>query len=140
MCIDCEVIGWDGFIMYSIVAVLNAALYALVGKSLPTPGSHEGYIVKRLVWICFSDFVRRFGLTMGVLLLFQAEPPERRGMTCWVYCLSAIRGCISGLESQESVTLNCELLRMSVAPAFGLSSQFGMRSMALCPLLANVFG
>jgi hypothetical protein len=32
MCIDCEVIGWDGFIMYSIIAVLNAALYALVGK------------------------------------------------------------------------------------------------------------
>jgi len=31
MCIDCEAIGWDGFIMYSIVGVLNAALYAAVG-------------------------------------------------------------------------------------------------------------
>jgi hypothetical protein len=31
MCIDCEVIGWDGFIMYSIIAVLNAALYAVIG-------------------------------------------------------------------------------------------------------------
>lgn len=30
-CIDCEVIGLDGFIMYSIIGVLNAALYALVG-------------------------------------------------------------------------------------------------------------
>jgi hypothetical protein len=30
-CIDCEVIGWDGFIMYSIVGVLNAALYSVIG-------------------------------------------------------------------------------------------------------------
>ena len=29
-CIDCEVIGWDGFVMYSIVGVLNAALYAAI--------------------------------------------------------------------------------------------------------------
>ena len=31
LCIDCEVIGTDGLIMYSIVGVLNAALYAAVG-------------------------------------------------------------------------------------------------------------
>jgi len=30
-CIDCEVIGWGGFTMYSIVGVLNAALYAAIG-------------------------------------------------------------------------------------------------------------
>lgn len=30
-CIDCEVIGWDGFIMYSIIGGLNAALYAAIG-------------------------------------------------------------------------------------------------------------
>jgi len=30
-CIDCEVIGWGGFIMYSIIGVLNAALYAMIG-------------------------------------------------------------------------------------------------------------
>ena len=30
-CIDCEVIGWGGFIMYSIVGVLNAALYSVIG-------------------------------------------------------------------------------------------------------------
>ena len=34
MCIDCEVIGWDGFIMYSIIGVLNVALYALVGAAV----------------------------------------------------------------------------------------------------------
>ena len=32
MCLDCEVTGWDGFTMYSIIAALNMALYALVGK------------------------------------------------------------------------------------------------------------
>ena len=32
MCLDCEVIGWDGFTMYSIIGVLNAALYAIIGK------------------------------------------------------------------------------------------------------------
>ena len=31
MCIDCEVIGWNGFIMYAIIGVLNAALYAIIG-------------------------------------------------------------------------------------------------------------
>jgi hypothetical protein len=30
-CIDCEVIGWNGFIMYSIVGVLNMVLYGLIG-------------------------------------------------------------------------------------------------------------
>ena len=30
-CIDCEVIGWDGFIMYSIIGVLNMAIYAVAG-------------------------------------------------------------------------------------------------------------
>ena len=30
-CIDCEVIGWNGFIMYSIIGVLNAVLYSLIG-------------------------------------------------------------------------------------------------------------
>ena len=33
MCIDCEVIGWDGFILYSIIGGLNVALYALVGAA-----------------------------------------------------------------------------------------------------------
>lgn len=30
-CIDCEVIGWDGFYMFSIIGLLNAALYAAIG-------------------------------------------------------------------------------------------------------------
>jgi hypothetical protein len=30
-CLDCEVIGWGGLIMYSIVGVLNAALYSAIG-------------------------------------------------------------------------------------------------------------
>jgi hypothetical protein len=30
-CIDCEVVGWDGFTRYSIVGVLNAALYSVIG-------------------------------------------------------------------------------------------------------------
>ena len=30
-CIDCEVIGWNGFFMYSIIAVLNVALYTVIG-------------------------------------------------------------------------------------------------------------
>jgi hypothetical protein len=30
-CIDCEVVGRDGFIMYSIIGVLNMAMYALLG-------------------------------------------------------------------------------------------------------------
>jgi len=34
MCIDCEVIGWDGFILYSIIGALNVALYALVGAAV----------------------------------------------------------------------------------------------------------
>jgi hypothetical protein len=33
-CIDCEVIGWDGFSMYSIIGVLNAALYAAIGSAV----------------------------------------------------------------------------------------------------------
>ena len=31
-CIDCEAIGRGGFIMYSIIGVLNAALYAAIGS------------------------------------------------------------------------------------------------------------
>jgi hypothetical protein len=31
-CIDCEVIGRGGFIMYSIVGVLNTVLYAAIGS------------------------------------------------------------------------------------------------------------
>jgi hypothetical protein len=30
MCIDCEVSGWSGVFMYSIISLLNAALYAVV--------------------------------------------------------------------------------------------------------------
>jgi hypothetical protein len=30
-CIDCEVIGRDGLAMYSIIAVLNVAIYTVVG-------------------------------------------------------------------------------------------------------------
>ena len=30
-CIDCEATGYAGLIMYSIVGVLNASLYALIG-------------------------------------------------------------------------------------------------------------
>lgn len=33
-CMDCEVIGWGGFIMYSIVGVLNATLYAAIGSAV----------------------------------------------------------------------------------------------------------
>lgn len=31
LCIDCEVIETDGLVMYSIIGVLNAALYAAIG-------------------------------------------------------------------------------------------------------------
>jgi len=30
-CIDCEVIGWNGFVQYAIIGLLNTALYAAVG-------------------------------------------------------------------------------------------------------------
>ena len=30
-CIDCEAIGLDGFIVYSIIGILNAALYSVIG-------------------------------------------------------------------------------------------------------------
>ncbi len=30
-CIDCEVVGWNGFIMYSIIGVLNAVAYSVIG-------------------------------------------------------------------------------------------------------------
>jgi len=30
-CIDCEVIGWNGFIQYAIFGFFNTALYAVVG-------------------------------------------------------------------------------------------------------------
>ena len=30
-CIDCEVIGWNGFIQFAIIGILNTALYAGVG-------------------------------------------------------------------------------------------------------------
>jgi hypothetical protein len=33
-CIDCEVIGWDGFVLYSIIGVLNAVLYAAIGGAV----------------------------------------------------------------------------------------------------------
>lgn len=33
-CIDCEVIGWSGFIMYSIIGVLNVALYMAIGAAI----------------------------------------------------------------------------------------------------------
>jgi hypothetical protein len=33
-CIDCEVTGWDGFIMYSIIGALNAGLYATIGAAV----------------------------------------------------------------------------------------------------------
>ena len=33
-CLDCEVIGWNGIIMYSIIGALNAGLYAAVGAAV----------------------------------------------------------------------------------------------------------
>jgi hypothetical protein len=30
-CIDCEVFGWNGFVQYAIIGLLNTALYAAVG-------------------------------------------------------------------------------------------------------------
>jgi len=33
-CLDCEVIGWSGFILYSIIGVLNAGLYAAIGAAI----------------------------------------------------------------------------------------------------------
>jgi len=30
-CIDCEVIGWDGFVQYAVIGFFNTALYAAVG-------------------------------------------------------------------------------------------------------------
>lgn len=37
VCIDCEVIGIGGFIMYSIIGILNAALYAAIGAAFFRP-------------------------------------------------------------------------------------------------------
>jgi hypothetical protein len=30
-CIDCEVVGWNGFVQYAIIGLLNTALYVAVG-------------------------------------------------------------------------------------------------------------
>jgi len=30
-CIDCEATGWDGFATFSIIGLLNAGLYAIIG-------------------------------------------------------------------------------------------------------------
>jgi hypothetical protein len=35
-CIDCEVVGRNGFVMYSIVGILNTILYALIGYTVVT--------------------------------------------------------------------------------------------------------
>jgi hypothetical protein len=49
-CIDCEAIGWGGFIMYSIIGGLNAVLYAVIGftlsmlrKGANKPGTVQGH-------------------------------------------------------------------------------------------------
>jgi hypothetical protein len=34
ICIDCDVVGWSGFTVYSIIGVLNALLYAAIGPVL----------------------------------------------------------------------------------------------------------
>jgi hypothetical protein len=31
LCIDCEVVGWNGFIQYAIIGLFNTALYAAIG-------------------------------------------------------------------------------------------------------------
>jgi hypothetical protein len=33
-CIDCEVIGWSGFFIYSIIGVLNLLLYAAIAAGV----------------------------------------------------------------------------------------------------------
>jgi len=33
-CIDCEVVGWSGLVMYTFIGGLNAGLYALIGVLL----------------------------------------------------------------------------------------------------------
>ena len=31
LCIDCDALGWGGLVMYSVIGILNAALYAVIG-------------------------------------------------------------------------------------------------------------
>lgn len=31
-CIDCEVIGWGGFVQYAVIGILNTVLYAAIGS------------------------------------------------------------------------------------------------------------
>jgi hypothetical protein len=33
-CIDCETVGWGGFIIYSVIGVLNVLLYAAIGAGV----------------------------------------------------------------------------------------------------------
>lgn len=42
MCVDCEVDGLDGVVMFSIIGSLNAALYGLVG-SLIVAGKNRSH-------------------------------------------------------------------------------------------------
>ena len=40
-CIDCEVTGWGGLIMYSIIAVLNFVLYSVFGFFVTSLRKHS---------------------------------------------------------------------------------------------------
>jgi hypothetical protein len=41
LCIDCEVIGWGGLVMYSIIGVLNVVLYSAIGFIVGTLRNHS---------------------------------------------------------------------------------------------------
>jgi len=40
-CIDCEVTGWGGLIMYSIIGVLNVVIYSAIGFVVGTRRNHS---------------------------------------------------------------------------------------------------
>jgi len=35
-CLDCDAVGWNGLILYTIIGVLNALLYAIIGLLVVT--------------------------------------------------------------------------------------------------------
>lgn len=41
-CLDCEWIGWGGFVMFSIVAPLNTLLYAGLGAAIASRKKRKG--------------------------------------------------------------------------------------------------
>lgn len=42
LCIDCEITGWDGLIIFTIIGFLNAALYAAIGAAFVSLRNRSG--------------------------------------------------------------------------------------------------